>query len=307
MQFIEINHENISAKIALTVGNNLFSLQVNNIEILYFPYELDKYKNNYKLAGNPIMHPWVNRIQGNHYSWQDRKISLVPYKKYLYYDAFMQPLHGLLLKSARWNVVERGVDYLKTTFNWNERLPYFSAFPFVHAIIITYRLINNGIEIQQQITNHSTTTMPLSTGFHPYFVYDYTKRNHIKFNLGFSKYFLTDEQLIPTGELADTMYLFPEGKISLDTLHLDHGFITANNEIIVDFPEYSLTLNGEGFPYWVVYTPDHIDKPYFCIEPITSPTNGFNLYHKMPDQVTLPQISPNSSYETKFTICADTY
>jgi galactose mutarotase-like enzyme len=307
MEVIDIYNDNTSASIALSVGNNLFSLKVKDKELLYFPYKIDDYSNNNKLAGNPIMHPWVNRIQGHQYSWQGKNISLAPFKKFLYYDAFLQPLHGLLLKSALWNVVEKGVDYLKTTFYWDESLPYFSAFPFAHTIIITYRLINNGIDIHQQITNHSSITMPLSTGFHPYFIYDYNKRNNIKFNLGFSKYFLTDEHLIPTGELADTIHLFPQGKVSLDTLDLDHGFVSANSEIIVELPTYMLKLYGEGFPYWVVYTPHHKDKPYFCIEPITSPTNGFNLYHKMPDQVTLAQISPDSSYETKFTICAETY
>ena len=51
-EIIELKNKNISAKIAVNIGNTLFSLKDKN-EILYFPFTLEDYKTNTKLAGNP--------------------------------------------------------------------------------------------------------------------------------------------------------------------------------------------------------------------------------------------------------------
>jgi galactose mutarotase-like enzyme len=61
-EIIELKNENISARIAVNIGNTLFSLKDKN-EILYFPFTLEDYKTNTKLAGNPFMHPWANRLE----------------------------------------------------------------------------------------------------------------------------------------------------------------------------------------------------------------------------------------------------
>jgi hypothetical protein len=48
-EIIELQNENISAKIAVNIGNTLFSLKDKN-ERLYFPFTLEDYKTNTKLA-----------------------------------------------------------------------------------------------------------------------------------------------------------------------------------------------------------------------------------------------------------------
>ncbi len=302
MENISLNTGNVCANIALGIGNNLYALTINGKELLYFPYPIHEYSLNNKLAGNPLMHPWANRIKSSIYTWNDNSIDLSSYGQYLFYDTFQQPLHGLLLKSSQWKIIDRGAEFLVTQLLWNEKLPYYGAFPFEHTLTIIYTIHENGITLLQRITNYSQHTMPISTGFHPYFIYDYKKRKEIKLNLGFTKYLVTDDQLIPTGDISATSVLLPRSKMSLNHLNLDHGFISQNQVITVEFPGYTLFIEGEGYPYWVVYTPNHHTKPYLCIEPVTAPTNGFNLYQKFPTRFPIPQINPQESYEAKFSI-----
>ena len=62
-EIIELKNDIISAKVAVNIGNTLISLKAKNDEKLYFPFSLEEYKDNSKLAGNPFMHPWANRLE----------------------------------------------------------------------------------------------------------------------------------------------------------------------------------------------------------------------------------------------------
>ena len=302
MEYIEIQNSKVTARIALQIGNNLYSLTVEDREILYFPYSLDDFRNNSSLAGNPIMHPWVNRIKEGRYVWSQKVIDTCPYSRHLLYDQWQQPLHGLMLKSSQWDIVDKGDDFVITRTQWNESLPYFEAFPFAHTLTVSYYLNHDGIIISQDITNEGVADMPVSTGFHPYFSYPYEHRKDIKFDFGFSYYLITDEQLIPTGEIADVTQIPLYKGISLEDLHLDHGFIATGSEIKISMPDYLMILESRAYPFWVVYTPDHPKKPYFCIEPITSPTDGFNLNNTHPLLCSLPIIRCGENYTTNFVI-----
>ena len=52
IEFIEIGDDFISAKIAVNIGNTMFSLTCQNKEKLYFPFPLSEYKINTKFKIN---------------------------------------------------------------------------------------------------------------------------------------------------------------------------------------------------------------------------------------------------------------
>ena len=107
-EIVTLQNNTTTAKIAVNIGNTLFSLNHHNTEKLYFPYTLNEYKQNTKLAGNPFMHPWANGLEGE-YIPPGKTLNITFQKKsatLLYRDGNNLPLHGLLLKSNQWKTTE---------------------------------------------------------------------------------------------------------------------------------------------------------------------------------------------------------
>lgn len=278
-RIITIKNKNCVADIAIDIGNTLFKLNINNKNCIYFPYSLNDYKSNNALAGIPLMHPWVNRIDGYNYSWNDKLIDLNAYHSFIKKDANNLPLHGLLLKYEGWNhyPANDADDSIVTFLDWDTSLPFFEAFPFKHRIEIEYKLLENGISISKKIINLSDSKIPISSGFHPYFKYD--KRNivNIQLNLPVTNFFEADNRLIPNGKVLDCQSLIPSGVFfSINETPLDHVFETNSNISLVKLEDIQLLIETTNYPYLVVYTPK--DRDYLCIEPVSSPTNVFQLY-----------------------------
>lgn len=88
------------------IGNWIYQFKVNGRDVLLAPESLDRYIRDQGLGrGNPLMAPFANRIDGDHYFFDGRK--------YLLNDAFgnflrdpqsRYPIHGLLAYDQRWEV-----------------------------------------------------------------------------------------------------------------------------------------------------------------------------------------------------------
>ena len=116
-EIIELKNDSIIAKIAVNIGNTLFSLKQNETEKLYFPFSFDEYKTNTKLAGNPLMHPWANRLEADYIQVENQTYQFPENQKHLLYrDGNNLPLHGLLLKSDQWKTIELYED-METCFH----------------------------------------------------------------------------------------------------------------------------------------------------------------------------------------------
>ncbi len=61
-------------------------------------------------AGNPFLAPWVNRIDSDSYWANGKKYQLNPDLKNFRYDAFHQPIHGLVVFTKDWKIVSLKAD-----------------------------------------------------------------------------------------------------------------------------------------------------------------------------------------------------
>lgn len=300
MQIITLNNKDFTAQIAPDIGNTLYSLVYKNQERLYFPFTLDEYQSSSKLAGNPFMHPWANRLEDDFITIKNTKHKFPnAVKNSIYRDANQLPLHGLLLKSNKWKTTEQTILQHKAVchFNLAEEL---SVFPYKHQLTMSHELVaENEIKITTTILYLAAEEMPVSFGFHPYFILN-EKRENTVLTIPASNVIETDEKQIPNGNKSDKELLweFKNDEIILAQHTFDHGFTDLkrqeNGDAVFRLNDIEVSFD-KNYPYAQIYAPLHPDKPYVCIEPMTAITNALNTN-------SCPLLKPNEKFVAGFSI-----
>ena len=85
---------------------------------------------------------------------------------------------------------------------------------------MTYRLRNGILEVETVIENHSTDTMPVSIGFHPYFRLHDSPRNSWRVTLPAKETYVLSGSLVATGEKKPMTYKNPQdaGRVFRSTM-----------------------------------------------------------------------------------------
>ncbi len=280
-EIIELKNNSISAKVLVNIGNTLYSFRFNGDEKMYFPFSFIEYKNNSKLAGNPFMHPWANRLEGEYIQVENQKYHFPEQHKHLLYrDGNNLPLHGLLLKSDKWKTLE--IFESEQTCHHVAELVFddenmLAIFPFKHKIQIKHSLQNNELKIETTIINEDEKDMPISFGFHPYFLKN-ALENYLQ--IPTNEVIDVDDKMIPNGSILDRneKWDFIQNIIALKNNSFDDGFKDLQFEN--DFSTFKLNNIAvkfdQNYPFAQIYAPTQIDKPYVCIEPMTAITNAIN-------------------------------
>jgi aldose 1-epimerase len=279
--------------IAPDLGNFAYEFKANGKDVFITPQSLKAYIEKHWFGwGNPFMAPFANRIDKDYYYVEGKKYLLneslgnllrVPPKNYI--------LHGLLVYEPRWQVVKSGASAAQGAFIVS-RLEFYkypdlmASFPFAHVYEITYRLKDGKLECTTQVTNAANNAMPVHFGYHPYFRPD-GPRAEWTLGIGARKRWLTERELIPTCETEPVEKFLPGvtrglalGGTFIDDLFSDldrdgqglaHFWVKGKTQKIE-------VIFGKEFDFGVVYAP--LDNTLICLEPMTGPTNAFNLEHE---------------------------
>lgn len=236
------------------------------VEALHYSQEIvDRYPKE-MYAGSPILFPLVsfNHAQGkdHHYEWNGKLHAL--------------PQHGFARRSA-WTVAAQTDS--SATIELRDSESSRANYPFSFCHRVTYQLVDGRLHWEQVVENHSSETMPFSTGFHPYFAVPFTNKS----------------------ERASCFVEVPEGKRMM--LH-DRGASFAQKEFpsqnwsvqedvsdtlfLGGFKKHEFVLVDPGSELEVVFNfeeaPQHRfaalwaktpDQPFFCVEPWTALPNSF--------------------------------
>lgn len=283
--------------IAPTLGNNAFEFLSNDKNVMWFPMKsLAEYQAKPTFSGNPFLAPWANRLDHEGFFANGKHYTLNPLLNNYRHDPAKQPIHGLLSYSKEWKVAnvsanDKGAEVTSRLEFW--RYPdYMAQFPFAHTIEMTYRLRDGILEVETQIENLSTETMPVSVAFHPYFRLHDSPRNSWKVTLPVKQSYVLSNTLVPTGETKPMPYQNPQGLegISLDDVF--GGLIPSESGrtafAVEGAKERLAILFGPKYTVAVVYSPK--DRDFICFEPMSGPTNAFNLKQagKYADLQTIP-------------------
>lgn len=272
--------------IAPSLGNNAWRMRVAGQDILWAPYSgPGELKKRPAQGGNPFLAPWANRLDQDAFFANGKKYLLNPELGNFRRDQNGRPIHGLLVYSPAWELVEvkAGEQGAETTSRLEfYRFPDLMAqFPFAHVIWMTHRLRRGELEIETRVENLAREPMPLSLGYHTYYRVPDAPRDEWTVHVPARERVVLSAQLLPTGErrAAD----LPEA-LPLAGTHLDDVFTglvrdaSGRAHFWVRGKKQKISvLFGPRFPVGVVFAPKGRD--FICFEPMTGVTNAFNLAH----------------------------
>ena len=270
-----------------------YVFKANGKPVLQAPESLEGYRTARALGrGNPLMAPFANRIDREHYFFQG--------KKYLLNDSlgnFIRaggsnlPIHGLLAYDTLWEVVKTGATaqdgaHITARIDFYKFPELMAQFPFAHIGEITYRLQDGQLECTTAVKNVGKSQMPVHFGYHPYFVPD-GPRAEWTLHVAARQHWVVDDVLIPTGELEPAEQFLPgsTSALTLEKTFIDGGF----TELVRDAKGMARfwvagkkrkieVVFDKHYETAVVYAPLNTDV--VCIEPQSGPTNAFNMQHE---------------------------
>jgi aldose 1-epimerase len=274
----------VEVRILPGLGNRAAAMKVMSHDILWFPLDGAPAPAKPALYGIPFLAPWGNRLNGGFHangSWH--ALDSTGPGADLRLDANGLPIHGLLYASPLWEVVELSADEhcatVTSRLNFGAHPELLARWPYRHIYDMTYRLADGALEVSTVIRNSGTEPMPISIGFHPYFVLPGVPRDEASLRLPAKSHVETDARLLATGALTPNS--LPEW-VPLKSHALDDGYTDLIREpdgrvrfsiagggrsIDIDFgPRYTVAI---------VYSPPGRD--FVSVEPMTAVTNGINL------------------------------
>lgn len=234
-------------------GGIITRWQLQGQEIFYLDSE--RFIKNPDLSvrgGIPILFPICGNLPDNTYIHLGKEYTLKQ--------------HGFA-RELPWEVTDRVAnDLASLTVELNSNDQTRVVYPFDFNVQFTYQLKGNTLEIKQRYENRSTSQMPFSAGFHPYFlVYD---KSQLDIDIPADRY---QEKASPEFHPFNGVFNFNQDEI--DVAFRD---LTSKSASVTDHRrQLQLTVTWDDIystlVFWTVK-----GKDFYCLEPWTGPRNALN-------------------------------
>ena len=280
-------------------GNNTFEMRINGVDVLWRPYEsLEDFKASGQTRGGiPFLAPWANRLDEQAFYANGRRF---PFDMDIGNVRGATPIHGLLMRTNRWTVVDMKADdeqsFVTTRLEFYRAPLWMKQFPFAHVIDMTHRLCDGCLDVTTTVDNLSAEPMPIAIGFHPYFRLPDGGRDRWTVSIGARTRWLLSDAKLPTGQTEAIERTFSEPRaVPLKDHDLDHVFsdLVRDTDGAATLSVQSATHRievelGPGYRAAVVFAPKALSTPtgapargdFVCLEPMAGISNAMNLAHK---------------------------
>jgi aldose 1-epimerase len=238
---IELEAGDAVAEVSAVDGGRVARLKVSGFDLLVTGDSAD---DSMRWGSYPMV-PWAGRLRhGRFETWgRDRRARLIE----MPIDMPPNAIHGTGYTS-RWDVVDQGIDHveLSCALFWP-----LGGRAHQHLLLTAEALIC----VLTVVADHDE--MPVTIGWHPWFVKPTTDRLH------FDAYYETDAEQIPTGTLLPP----PERP-------WDHCFVGPHHPLELGYANGLSVVVQSDCDHWVVF-----DKPHHatCVEPQSGPPNAQNM------------------------------
>ncbi|BAY18744.1 aldose 1-epimerase [Anabaenopsis circularis NIES-21] len=256
-------------------GGIITGWRVQGQEIFYLDKERFTHPDLSVRGGNPILFPICGNLPDNTYTHNGQQYTLKQ--------------HGFA-RDLPWEVEEVSEDnttYLKVHLVSNEQTK--AVYPFDFHLSFSYKINGNTLEIQQHLHNSSATSIPFSTGFHPYF--QAPDKTQLEVQIASHEY---------QDNITKEIRTF-NGNFDFNLDEIDAAFkrLTAKSATVTDNSRrLKLTLDyGNDYPVVVFWTVK--GKEFYCLEPWSAPRNSLNTGEN------LTVVEPGASYTASVRLTAN--
>jgi len=254
--------------------------------------------------------------QGDSTYWKDRATNLFPYigrltdGKYSYKGkSYEMEIHGFA-KVKKFRVINKSESHIE--FSIKEDPSTLMQYPFKFEYRVSYRLLENSIEIQYHVINNSEDIMCFAVGGHPGFnvpneeglsFEDYEiefEQNSFPDRIGqTSAYFLSGDQwrypLEDDKRFKLTHDLFDEDAIILQNISNTVSILSkkGKRKVSVHYPHMK---------YVGIWHRPHSDAPFVCIEPWSSLPSRQDIIEDIEFKSDLNRLEPGKEYTNRWRI-----
>jgi galactose mutarotase-like enzyme len=221
-------------------------------------------------GGIPLLHPWANRLAGDHVALAGRPVDLEG-SDLVERDEHGLPIHGLLAGSPHWKVFASKSWALGAELDFGAHSELLELFPFPHRLVMRANLGARSLTVRTTLIAAEEGPVPVSFGFHPYLRLPDVMRSTWRIEMPAMEHLAVDSLGIPTGasEFVDAECF------ALGSRTYDDGYASLRRGA-----RFALSGGGRrvvvrfdaGYPFGQVYAPAIDDV--ICFEPMTAPTNA---------------------------------
>ena len=258
---------------------------------LFRPYDPKLSLSALNFASFPLT-PFSNRIANGVLNFRGESYEVGPKFK-----QENHPNHGDGWTSS-WTVVDESENEIVLYYN---SIPKDNS-PYVYEAWQKFSLEDDQLKIDIKIKNLQNFALPFGTGHHLYF--QRTEKTFLKSNL---KRVWFSKEMIPTelhgipqkwhfekGLILSKENLQPAEHGADGSAYIDHCFTGWDGTAEIYWPEFQTKLTMVADPIFgsfVIYIP--ADDSFFCAEPVTNVTDGFNLMEKGEPNTGAIVLNPN--------------
>ncbi|NQV99463.1 MAG: aldose 1-epimerase [Rhodospirillales bacterium] len=218
----------------------------------------------YKGGSFPLV-PFSNRIKDARLTFQGRDIALTPHR-----NEPTSALHGhgcfseWIVDGQTGHTADLSYTHTGGHLGW----------PWTYRARQHFELTPDSCRITLGITNQSDAEMPAGLGFHPFFPFD----GDVTMRFGAEAEWISPPEAYPT-EQQPLAHEFggPDGQhLWRDTKTVCFEGYQGQVDMIWRASGHRLRMTSDGLlDHFIVHVPD--GAVYFCPEPVSHPTDGFNL------------------------------
>lgn len=223
-----------------------------------------------------LMAPWTNRIAGAAFEFGGRRHQL----RADWEDG--TAIHGDV-KTREWRILDR--TPVSARLGLNSRDLADANWPWPYAAEVRYEINDGALVCDLAVRNLGESPMPAGLGFHPFFSRSLRPGDDVRAKV-VTRGRYPVRGMIPSGEARPddvTARLSAGG--AMGDLALDDVFAGFEQPAVIAWDASRIGAQLEctaNLGHVVVFSPrgDGGMRPWFCIEPVTMVTDGFNLMSK---------------------------
>ena len=283
LKIIKLKNSNTKLNILPDYGGKISNLSFDGFEVLRpIPTDNIELLKSYK-GGNFALVPFSNRIKNSQFMFKN-----IVYKLNKNNNVAPHTIHGHG-HLTKWDVVEQSINSVLISYRHeNSKFGWPWAYDVKQEIILDDYTCSIGLTI----TNQSNSGMPFGFGFHPFF--NFNDEIKLEFDadkewLGFPENFPTKTQPIKDN------FNMKNGK-SLWKKEKTVSYEGFKGDVKIHWVSYnkSVILHADKiFNHLIVHVPE--GGNYFCVEPASHPTDGFNLAYNKIENITNRNLKPGQS------------
>ena len=279
LNVIKLTTDRLKLDLIPELGGRISKLVFNEFHI-FRPFQIQNKKplQSYK-GGNFCLVPFSNRIKNSRFNFNQLEFKLTK-------NDPPNAIHGHAYL-GKWNILEKTENSAVIAY---KHLANKLGWPWSYETFQTITLDGNNIVFKLEILNKSNNPMPFGFGIHPYFNFD----DKVKLKFYAEREWLGSPEEFPIKtKTVENNFDYKKGSelwkkqktICYENFQEEIEIFWVSNRKKVKIKTDKI------FKHLIIHVPEH--AKYFCVEPVSHPTDGFNLAYKKIENINYNVLMPN--------------